>query len=188
VKVADLMTRDVRACAIHDSLNAAARIMWEHDCGCTPVVDAGGRLAGIITDRDICMAAYTQGLPLQAIPVERAMSPRVISCSRGDDVEAALRLMRTHEIHRIPVADPRGRLLGMLSLSDVANHVGENQPGLVDARVVSAVWATFTTVRRRRMPLAAPIQSNGDGTPEFASPRPPRKPRAPRRKPSADRP
>ena len=61
--------------------------MWDHDCGCAPVVDGHGRLAGIITDRDICMAAYTQGMPLEAIPVERAMSARVVSCMRGDDLE-----------------------------------------------------------------------------------------------------
>ena len=100
MKVADLMTREVRACTIHDSLNAAARIMWDHDCGCAPVVDSHGRLAGILTDRDISMAAYTQGLPLEAIPVERVMARRVITCARGDDVEKAHRLMRTHEIHR----------------------------------------------------------------------------------------
>ena len=58
------MTRDVKTCTIHDSLNGAARIMWDHDCGCAPVVDAHGKLVGIVTDRDICMAAYTQGVPL----------------------------------------------------------------------------------------------------------------------------
>ena len=87
MKVADLMTPDVRSCTIHDSLNAAARIMWDHDCGCAPVVDAHGKLVGIVTDRDICMAAYTQGAPLEAIPVERVMSPKVISCARTDDLD-----------------------------------------------------------------------------------------------------
>ena len=114
------MTREVRACTVHDSLNAAARVMWDHDCGCVPVVDSHGRLGGIVTDRDISMAAYTQGVPLEAIPLERVMAGRVISCARGDDVETAHRLMRTHEIHRLPVVDSRGRLVGILSLSDVA--------------------------------------------------------------------
>ena len=102
MKVADSMTREVRACTVHDSLNAAARVMWEHDCGCVPVVDGQGRLVGIVTDRDICMAAYTQGVPLEAIAVERVMAARVISCSRTDDLETAHRLMRKHEIHRLP--------------------------------------------------------------------------------------
>ena len=98
MKVADSMTRDVRACSVHDSLNAAARVMWENDCGCVPIVDSQGRLVGIVTDRDICMAAYTQGVPLEAIPLERVMAARVISCSRTDDLETAHRLMRKHDL------------------------------------------------------------------------------------------
>jgi len=185
VKVADLMTRDVRVCTIHDSLNAAARIMWDHDCGCVPVADGHGRLAGIVTDRDICMAAYTQGLPLEAISVERAMSPRVISCARGDDLEAAHRLMRTHEIHRLPVADSRGRLLGILSLSDVVNYSRTDSAAPSEAVEIAA---TISAIRRRRKPaaLAASVSPNGDAAPERESTKPPKKAPARRRKPSAD--
>src|ERR1700735_5538273 len=100
MKVADSMTRDVRASSVHDSLNAAARVMWENDCGCVPIVDSQGRLVGIVTDRDICMAAYTQGVPLEAIAVERAMSPKVISCARTDDLDTAHTLMRKYQIPR----------------------------------------------------------------------------------------
>src|SRR5271163_3227342 len=139
------MTREIRACTIHESVNAAARIMWEHDCGCAPMIDGHGKLAGIVTDRDICMAAYTQGLPLGAISVERVMSSKVVSCSRGDDLETAHRLMRTHEIHRLPVADSRGRLIGMLSLSDVINGPGGNGAS-PDAE---AIAATVSAIRRR---------------------------------------
>ena len=74
MKVMDAMTRSVAACNEEDTLNRAAQLMWEGDCGCIPVLDAGGDVRGILTDRDVCMAAYTQGLPLQQIPVRRAMS------------------------------------------------------------------------------------------------------------------
>ncbi len=56
MNVGDLMTRDVKTCRSHDSLDRAARIMWDHDCGCVPVVDANGKAVGMITDRDVCMA------------------------------------------------------------------------------------------------------------------------------------
>ena len=160
MKVADLMTREVRACTIHDSLNAAARIMWEHDCGCAPVVDSHGKLAGIVTDRDICMAAYTQGVPLEAITVERVMSARVISCSRGDSLETAHRLMRTHEIHRIPVADSKGRLIGIVTLSDLLNH---SRGDRADPSEAIEIAATFSAIHRRRKPIVAvaPASSNG---------------------------
>ena len=185
MKVADLMTRDVRACTIHDSLNAAARIMWDHDCGCAPVVDGYGRLAGIVTDRDICMAAYTQGLPLEAIPVERVMSPRVISCARGDDLETAHRLMRTHEIHRIPVADSHGRLLGILSLSDLVNYSRGDS-----AAVAAEIAETISAIRRCRKPaaLAASVSLNGDAAPAREPTKTPKKAPARRRKPSPDLP
>jgi CBS domain-containing protein len=54
------MVTDVKTCADHSTLNAAARIMWDNDCGCVPVVDGDGRVVGMITDRDICMTAYLQ--------------------------------------------------------------------------------------------------------------------------------
>ena len=180
MKVTDLMTHDVRACTIHDSLNAAARIMWDHDCGCAPVVDEHGSLAGIVTDRDICMAAYTQGLPLDAIPVERVMSPRVISCARGDELDTAHRLMRTHEIHRLPVTDSRGQLVGILSLSDVVNH-SSGDSAAPDAVEIAA---TISAIRRRRKPaaLAASVSSNGDVAPARESTKAPKKAPARRRK------
>ncbi len=183
MKVADLMTSDVRSCTIHDSLNAAARIMWDHDCGCAPVVDAHGKLIGIVTDRDICMAAYTQGVPLQAIRVERAMSPKVISCARTDDLDTAHHLMRTHEIHRLPVVDSRGKPIGILSLSDVINHWHGDRA----AEQAVEIAATFLAIRRRRERTAT-VSSNGDAQNGDAprDSKPPKKKRSRTTKPSAD--
>ncbi len=183
MKVADLMTRDVRSCTIHDSLNDAARIMWDHDCGCAPVVDAHGKLVGIVTDRDICMAAYTQGTPLQLIPVERAMSRKVISCTRTDDLDTAHRLMRTHEIHRIPVVDSRGKPIGILSLSDVINHWHGDRA----AENAVEIAATFSAIRRRRE-VTMDASSNGDLANGDAprNSKPPKKKRTRATKPSAD--
>jgi CBS domain-containing protein len=182
VKVADLMTREIRACTVHESANAAARIMWEHDCGCVPVVDGHGKLAGIVTDRDICMAAYTQGVPLEAIPLARVMSPKVISCSRTDELETAHHLMRTYELHRIPVADSRGRPVGILSLSDVVNRTG----GELAEQAVD-VAATFSAIRRRRE-LASAVSTNGNGAHENGSMKPQKKASSRRKKPAAELP
>jgi CBS domain-containing protein len=184
MKVADVMTPEVRACTIHDSLNAAARIMWDHDCGCAPVIDAHGKLAGIVTDRDICMAAYTQGAPIAAIPVQRAMSARVVSCSRGDELETAHRLMRTHEIHRLPVVDSHGRLAGILSLSDLVTHASGNGAAASDG---VEVLATLSALRKRRERAAAAASaSNGGAAHSDESKKAPRKRSARSRKPSAD--
>ena len=183
MKIADLMTPDVRTCTVHDSLNGAARIMWDHDCGCAPVVDAHGKLVGIVTDRDIAMAAYTQGVPLGSIPVERVMSPKVISCSRGDDLDTAHRLMRTYEIHRIPVVDSRSRPIGILSLSDVINHWHGDRA----SQQAVEIAATFSAIRRRRERIATAL-SNGDAQNGNAAheSKPPKRKRARTTKSSAD--
>lgn len=126
MKVRDLMTSDVKHCGVSDSLNSAAQIMWENDCGCVPVVDEQTRVVGILTDRDICMAAYTQGLPLAAASVANAMASAVQTCQPGETLAAALKKMRTYRVRRLPVVDEDGRLIGIISLNDVARE-GERE-------------------------------------------------------------
>ena len=77
MRVEQLMTRTVETCEPHDTLVTAARIMWTRDCGCVPVVvpeEGGHRVVGMLTDRDVCMAAYLQGRPLSEISVASVMS------------------------------------------------------------------------------------------------------------------
>ncbi len=89
MKIEQLMTKEVRTCPPESGLNEAARIMWEHDCGCVPIVaaDRSGRLAGILTDRDVCMAAYTQGKPLAEIRASEVMSDEVVTCQPTTTLE-----------------------------------------------------------------------------------------------------
>jgi CBS domain-containing protein len=122
VKVSELMTRDVQACSPHDFLNIPAKIMWENDCGCVPVVDHESKIVGMITDRDVCMAAYTQNMPLRQIRVDTAMAPTVVTSGPEDDLAEAQELMRQDKVHRLPVADADGKLIGVLSLSDIVRE------------------------------------------------------------------
>src|SRR5882757_3352682 len=115
MNVADLMTREVKSCSIHNSLNAAARIMWDHDCGSVPIVDQENKLVGIVTDRDICIASYIQGRPLAEISVRLAMSPHVVTCAAADNLAAVHRLMRIHEVNRIPVVADDLSVVGIVS-------------------------------------------------------------------------
>jgi CBS domain-containing protein len=124
MKVNEVMTREVWTCRADDTANRAAQIMWEKDCGCAPVVDADGRLVGMITDRDVCMGAYTQGRALGEIRVADVMSKDVHSCGSDATIDYAEKLMREHRIRRIPVVDFAGRPMGLLSLDDLALEVG----------------------------------------------------------------
>jgi CBS domain-containing protein len=123
MRVEALMSRDVKTCGPKSSLSDAARLMWDGDCGCLPVVDEGNHAIGMITDRDVCMAAYTQGAPLERIPVAVAMSKKVFSCRPGDTVGEAETIMRVNRVRRLPVLDGDGRVAGVLSLNDLAREV-----------------------------------------------------------------
>jgi CBS domain-containing protein len=146
MKVERLMTRNVRTCHPGDPLNVAAQIMWERDCGCVPVVeqeDGAARVVGMITDRDICMAAYTQGRALSAITVESAMARAVRSCRFTDSIGAALNILEQNQLHRLPVLDQNDHLIGMLSVADAAREAAREHSRaakeVTDAQIGEAV-------------------------------------------------
>lgn len=119
MKVQELMTRDVKACLPREFLNNAAMIMWLYDCGSVPIVDQRLKVVGMLTDRDICMAAFIQGDPLYRIRIVNAMSTGIITCRPEDDLAVAQNLLRKNKVRRLPVADAHGELVGILSLSDI---------------------------------------------------------------------
>jgi CBS domain-containing protein len=81
--------------------------MWEDACGSVPVVDEQFKPVGFLTDRDICMAAHTQGAPLHALRVQTAMARRIVSCSPEDDITDAARVMRENGVRRLPFQGDR---------------------------------------------------------------------------------
>jgi CBS-domain-containing membrane protein len=103
-------------------MNRAAQIMWENDCGCVPVIDAEGNVVGILTDRDICMAAYTQGRPLYEMTVASAASNKVFTVSEEDNLHQAEKLMHDFQVRRLPVLDAQHHLVGVLSIGDFARR------------------------------------------------------------------
>lgn len=144
MKIGNLIRRDVTTCTIHDNLARAAQLMWDHDIGCLPVIDDQGHVAGMVTDRDICMAAYTRGSPLEAIPVTTAMSKRVFSCRPDDEVATAERRMSEHQIRRMPVIDGEGHPIGIVSLNDLARA---STAGAVPATEITATLAAVSAPR-----------------------------------------
>ena len=127
MKVQDIFTRDAKSCRPETNLSAAASIMWDNDCGIVPVTDAGGKVIGVLTDRDICMAAATQNRRASEIRVSEIMSGRLSTCGPDDDVRSALKTLRTAQVRRLPVVDAEGRLQGLLSLNDVVLAVRDGK-------------------------------------------------------------
>ncbi len=125
VQVKQLMTAGVKACDPSDSLAAAAIRMWDGDCGILPVVD-GGRVVGLITDRDICMALALTEARAGERAVSDVMSGAVYSCSPEDEVIEALGKMGRHKVRRLVVLEGE-RLAGMLSMNDIVSCLGEHE-------------------------------------------------------------
>lgn len=121
--VHDIMRVRVHSCSPTDTLHRAAQIMWEKDCGCLPVIDDVRRVRAVITDRDICMAALTQGVALAETSVASAMSRSLSVCSPDDPLAVVEDLMREQQIRRVPVVDANGVLIGMISLGDIARYL-----------------------------------------------------------------
>ncbi len=119
MKVQAIMTEDVETCRTEDDLARAAMIMWERDCGSVPVTNGAGKVVGIITDRDICMAVtFKERAPAQ-IKAGEIISGIVYSCHPDDGVENALELMQHYQLRRLPVIGDGGILHGILSINDV---------------------------------------------------------------------
>src|SRR3954466_14796362 len=102
MKVKEVMTPDAKSVWITQSLADAAKEMWENDCGALPVVKEH-KVVGMLTDRDICMAAAMRDQSLSHISVEEVMNQHVFAAQVDEDVKQALETMREHKIRRLPV-------------------------------------------------------------------------------------
>lgn len=155
VPVERLMARDVRFCRAEDTLEGAAQIMWERDCGSVPVCSEGApELIGMITDRDVCMSAWFKARSLRAIQVLEAMSREVVSCGPRDSSQRVARLMREHRIRRVPVVDAEHRLLGIVSLADLAKAAQRREAVGLDEMTdtLAAIVAPYRGDARRVAP------------------------------------
>jgi CBS domain-containing protein len=139
--IKEIMSQPVVTCPTSSTLDHAARLMWEFDCGVVPVVDESGRVCGIVTDRDICMAAYTQGKALSDIPVATAMARNVVAVHTEDDVNRIETLMRTSQVRRLPVLDGEDRPAGIVSLNDLARLSARAKKSALDRELVQTLAA-----------------------------------------------
>jgi CBS domain-containing protein len=156
MKVEQIMNRNVKVCRSQESLNKAAQIMWEEPCGAVPVVDEHSKPIGLLTDRDICMAAYTQGKPLEALLAETAMARKVVSCRAEDDLRSAAELMRLNRTRRLPVINRGGTLVGLLSLDDLACEAARTLRGGVNEELRNLVLEVHLAIHHGRVRLHPP--------------------------------
>ncbi|HTM44570.1 MAG TPA: CBS domain-containing protein [Polyangiaceae bacterium] len=150
MNVLKLMSIDPACRRPEDSLADAAVDMWDCDCGCIPIVDNEQRVTGMITDRDICMAALFKGRPIQQISIGEAMSRVPITCHPDDTIQQAERIMREARVRRLPVTDDGGRLIGLISLNDIALEAANERSSHTPQIALNDVALTLSAVCRQR--------------------------------------
>jgi CBS domain-containing protein len=120
----DIMTANVECVRPNATLQEAARKMRDLDVGPLPVCGDDDRLAGIITDRDIAVRAVAEGKDPRTTAVREVMTEEIISCFEDQDVDDAARVMEQRQVRRLVVLNRDKRLVGIVSLGDLAVEAG----------------------------------------------------------------
>jgi CBS domain-containing protein len=152
MKVKDVMMGTPYYCQLDTNLGSAAELMWIGNCGFLPVMGDGGKIVGVITDRDICIALGTRNRLAGDVTVREVMTNRLFSCSPDDDVHVAMEMMKEGGVRRLPVIVGNGTLVGVISMDDLllraeAGWIG-SRPELSTEEVVN----TCRAIDQRRVP------------------------------------
>lgn len=140
MKAEEIMTANPACCTPDDTVERAAALMEENDCGCIPVVEdqETRKLAGVVTDRDIALRGVGRGHDAST-PVRELMSSDVSCCTPDSDIEEAERIMEERQVRRVPVIDEAGCCVGMIAQADLVRaadpEVSDREVGRVVERI-----------------------------------------------------
>ena len=134
MKVKDAMHAGVTWVGPETSVFELARNMREHDIGSIPVGE-NDRLIGMVTDRDIATKAFADGKEPSEMTARDMMSGPILYCRADEDIDDAVRIMEDHQVRRLPVIDANKRMVGMLSLGDIAACTNRDLLGEVVEKV-----------------------------------------------------
>lgn len=151
MKVRDIMMSAPKFCRPDTNLAAAVEIMWKSDCGFLPVVDFHNRVVGVLTDRDVCIALGTRNQRASDVLVRDVMIDRVYGCAVEDDIHTALQTMEKHQVRRLPVVNPDGKLVGVLSIGDLTLHAEKREGKRIPDLSSEDVVETYQGIRVRQL-------------------------------------
>ena len=140
MKVSEIMTKNPACCTVQHSLQEAAKLMVDNDCGCIPVVDdaAAKKPVGMITDRDITIRTVAEGKNPLDLKVGDVMTKNVSTVKSDTSVEDCCNLMEDKQIRRIAVVDENGGCCGMVAQADIANKASDQKTAQVVQEVSKA--------------------------------------------------
>jgi CBS domain-containing protein len=121
MKCEKIMKREIECVSPTDTAEAAARRMRDENVGFLPVCDPSKKALGTLTDRDLAIRVLGAGKPASTL-VEEIMTREVVACRPSDDIEKAEQLMAKNQKSRMMCLDDQGHVVGVISLSDLAQH------------------------------------------------------------------
>lgn len=124
----DIMTREIKTIGPDSTLTEAAKLMDELNVGDIPVCE-GDNLIGIITDRDMVIRSISAGQDPNSTKVRDAMTSPVVSCREDASMDEAAKLMKQHQIRRLPILNEQGKIIGVVSLGDIVVESGNKELG-----------------------------------------------------------
>jgi len=127
LKCRDIMTRNVTTCSKNTHISTIAQLMRKEDIGAIPVLNEEGRLEGIVTDRDLVVEALTKNKADSELKAEDCMSTDLYTAWQNDRLVDVINQMGDHQIRRVPVVDSRNRLVGIISIADVATQTRKDR-------------------------------------------------------------
>lgn len=133
LKCKDVMSHKIKACYPHSTVKEAVSVMKEMNCGVVPVVDENYMVKGIVTDRDIALFVVLQNRDPETTRLEEFMNKDVITSSEDESIDDIVKKMKYYKIRRIPVVDNHGKLIGLISLGDIAVKVPEEEQMVYEA-------------------------------------------------------
>jgi len=159
MKTKEVMTGTPYYCQPETDLGSATELMWNANCGFLPVEAADGKVIGVITDRDICVALGTSGRSSGDVTAAEVMSGKLYSCAPDDDIHVALQTLREAKVRRLPVIAADGSLVGVISIDDIVFRAEPLSLGKEPELSSDEVVRTFRTINQQLVPVPVRTQA-----------------------------
>jgi CBS domain-containing protein len=155
MKVKEVMTATPYYCQSDTNLGSATELMWNANCGFLPVAGTDGKIVGVVTDRDICVALGTRNRLSGDVTVGEVMSGKVHSCEPEDDIHIALQTMKEGKVRRLLVIAKNGTLVGVISTDDLLLRAEPTSLGKHPELSSDEVVRTYRAITQPQVPHVA---------------------------------
>jgi CBS-domain-containing membrane protein len=159
MKVKEVMMGTPYYCQSETNLGSATELMWNANCGFLPVEATDGKVIGVITDRDICIALGTRSRVAGDIAVGEVMSGKLYSCAPDDDIHLALQTLKEGKVRRLPVIAQKGSLVGVISMDDILLRTEPMSLGREPELSSDEVVRAYRAITQRQVPQVVTKQA-----------------------------